>query len=250
MEAEKAVEDYRESFEDKNIQEALDNAVELARIGDRYLSEQEPWNNEDIRKETIHVSLQIIRALAATLYPFTPEASEKIADMLNISIHSTAGVDELMDPLIGGLEPGHELGEREILFEKIDTSEHRDETEEEKDNMENEFNKDTVSFEDFQEMDIRTGKVQKVEEHPNADKLYKIQVDVGEATLQTCAGLKNFYEPKDLDGKDVVVLANLEPTKLRGEKSECMMLAAESENGETVSLLQSDKNVEEGSIIK
>ena len=250
MEAEGAVEDYREAFENKNIQEALDNAVELARIGDRYLSEQEPWNNEDIRKETIHVALQIIRALAATLYPFTPQASEKIADMLNISIHSTAGVDELMDPLIGGLEPGHELGEREILFEKINTSEHQDETEEEEGNMEDKFNKDTVSFEDFQKMDIRTGKVQKVEEHPNADKLYKVQVDVGEATLQTCAGLKNFYEPKELEGKNVVVLANLEPTELRGDKSECMMLAAESMDGDTVSLLSVDGEMSIGNRIK
>ena len=250
-EAETAVENYREAFENKNIQEALDQAIELARIGDRYLSEEEPWNNEDIREETIHVSLQIIRALGATLHPFTPEASEKIGEMLNVNIHTSEGVDELMDPLVGGLEPGHELGEREILFEKIDTSEHQeDETEEEEDTMEHSFNEDTVSFEDFQDMDIRTGEVQKVEDHPNADKLYKVQVDVGEATLQTCAGLKNFYEPEDLEGKNVVVLANLEPTELRGETSECMMLAAESEDGETVSLLETDQEMDVGSRIK
>ena len=250
-EAETAVENYREAFENKNIQEALDHAIELARIGDRYLSEEEPWNNEDIQEETIHVSLQIIRALGATLHPFTPEASEKIGEMLNVNIHTSEGVDELMDPLVGGLEPGHELGEREILFEKIDTSEHQDdETEEEEDTMEHSFNEDTVSFEDFQDMDIRTGEVQKVEDHPNADKLYKVQVDVGEATLQTCAGLKNFYEPEDLEGKNVVVLANLEPTELRGETSECMMLAAESEDGETVSLLETDQEIDVGSRIK
>jgi methionine--tRNA ligase beta chain len=89
-----------------------------------------------------------------------------------------------------------------------------------------------------------------VEEHPNADKLYKVQVDVGEATLQTCAGLKNFYEPKELEGKNVVVLANLEPTELRGEKSECMMLAAESEDGDTVSLLSVDGEMSIGNRIK
>jgi methionine--tRNA ligase beta chain len=99
-------------------------------------------------------------------------------------------------------------------------------------------------------MDIRTGKVQKVEEHPNADKLYKVQVDIGETTLQTCAGLKNFYEPEELESKSVVVLANLEPTELRGEKSECMMLAAESEDGETVSLLETDQEIDVGSGIK
>jgi methionine--tRNA ligase beta chain len=89
-----------------------------------------------------------------------------------------------------------------------------------------------------------------VEEHPNADKLYKVQVDIGETTLQTCAGLKNFYEPEELEGKNVVVLANLEPTELRGEKSECMMLAAESEDGETVSLLETDQEIDVGSRIK
>ena len=254
-EAETTVEEYRDAFEEKNIQEALEKAVELARIGDRYLSEEEPWNNEEIREETIHVAVQIIRALGVTLYPFTPEASEKIGEMLNVNIHTSEGVDELMDPLVGGLEPGHELGEREILFEKIDTSDHKEEYEkdgeDEGENMkEDSFNEDTVGFEDFQEMDIRTGEVQEVEEHPNADKLYKVQVDVGDATLQTCAGLKNFYEPEELEGKTVVVLANLEPTELRGEKSECMMLAAESEDGETVSLLQPDQKLDSGSRIK
>ena len=251
-EAETAVENYREAFEDKELQEALDHATELARIGDRYLSEEEPWNNEEIREETIHVALQIIRALGTTLYPFMPEASEKIGEMLNVEIHTSEGIDELMDPLIGGLEPGHELGEREILFEKIDTSKHQQEYEEdEEENMtEHGFNEDTVSFDDFTAMDIRTGKVKEVKDHPNADKLYKVQVDVGETTLQTCAGLKNFYQPDELEGKSVVVLANLEPTELRGEKSECMMLAAETKDGETVSLLETDQEIDVGSKIK
>jgi methionyl-tRNA synthetase len=112
------------------------------------------------------------------------------------------------------------------------------------------FNEDTVSFDDFQDMDIRTGRVEEVGEHPNADKLYKVQIDVGETILQTCAGLKNFYEPEELEEKKVIVLANLEPTELRGEKSECMMLAAEDEDGETVSLLTTDQEMEIGSKIK
>jgi methionyl-tRNA synthetase len=241
-EASQAVEDYVDAFENHDLKQGLTHAIELARIGDRYLSEEEPWNNKDRREETIHVSIQIIRALGVTLYPFTPETTEKIEDMLNADIHTSEGVDALVDPLLGGLEPGHELGERELLFEKVDTSDQRGE--------EHDFNEDTVSFEDFQDMDIRTGEVQSVEEHPNADKLYKVKVDVGEAVLQTCAGLKNFYEREELEGKNVVVLANLEPTELRGEKSECMMLAAETEDGETVSLLETDEEMEIGSKIK
>ncbi len=238
----KITEEYVEAFEDHRISEALERALELARLGDRYLSEEEPWNNEERREETIHVSIQIIRALGVTLHPFTPETTEKIEKMLNADIHTSEGADELVDPFLGGLEPGHELGEREILFEKIDTSDRRE--------ADHDFNDETVSFDDFQEMDIRTGEVQEVEEHPNADKLYRVQVNVGEATLQTCAGLKNFYSKEELEGKNVVVLANLEPTELRGEKSECMMLAAETEDGETVSLLETDEEIEIGSRIK
>ena len=143
------------------------------------------------------------------------------------------------------MEAGSELGEREILFEKIDVSDYREEDIEDDEEEENDamkkFNEDTVSFEQFGEMDLRVGKVESVEEHPNADKLYKVQ---------TCAGLKNFYEPEELEDRKVVVLANLEPAELRGEKSECMMLAAESDDGETVSLLETDKEMEVGDKIK
>ncbi len=248
-EAEELVDGYEEAFEDHNIKEALENALDLARLGDQYLSEEEPWNNEDRRKETINVAIQIIRGLGVTLYPFTPDTSQKIADMLSTEIHTEEGFDELLDPLLGGIESGHELGEREILFEKIDTEDKRAE-EEMKDEEKHDLNTDTVSFEEFGEMDIRVGEVQKVEEHPNADKLYKVQVEVDEGvTLQTCAGLKNHYSSDELEGRKVVVLANLEPAELRGEKSECMMLAAEDDEG-NVALLESGKEMEVGSKIK
>ena len=254
MEAEEAVEEYRNAFENKNIQQALDESIELARIGDRYLSEQEPWNNEEIRDETIHVSLQIIRALAATVYPFMPEASEKIGSMLGIDIHTSEGVDELMDPLVGGLEPGHKLEEREILFEKIDVSEHKKDNdegarEEQEDGGVKKFNQKTVSFDDFTEMDMRIGKITSVEEHPNADKLYKVKVDIGETTLQTCAGLKNQFKKEELENQTVAVLANLEPSQLRGETSECMILVAEDEE-ENISLISPNKEIKKGSKVR
>ena len=245
-EAEEIVKEYQQQFDNHNLKEALDKSIELARLGDRYLSEEEPWNNEDRRNETIHVAVRLIRALGVTLYPFTPETSEKIGEMLNTEIHTEEGFNELLDPLLGGIESGHELGEREILFEKIDVE---DKQEEKEDNMENVYNTDTVSFEDFQDMKIRVGEVLTVEDHPNADRLYKVKIDVGETELQTCAGLKNHYEPEELEGKKVVVLANLEPAELRGEKSECMMLAAEDEK-DNVALLQTEKDMKTGSKVK
>ena len=253
--AESIVEDYIEAFENKELSEALDHAVDLARLGDQYLSEEEPWNNESRREETIHVAIQIIRALGVTLYPFTPESSQKIGEMLNADIHTSEGADELLDPLLGGLEPGHELGEREILFEKIDVSDHIESDEDSEDeeteetSEDHDFNSDTVSFDDFMDMDMRTGEIESVEEHPNADKLYKVKVDIGEAVLQTCAGLKNHYEKEELEGKEVTVLANLEPTELRGETSECMILVAEDEE-ENISILRPEDDMPKGSKVR
>jgi len=126
--------------------------------------------------------------------------------------------------------------------------EEEEETEETEDKEDSVLNVETVSFEDFNEMDIRVGEIQKVEEHPDADRLYKVQIDVGEEVLQTCAGLKNHYEKREIEDRKVIVLANLEPSELRGETSECMMLAAENEE-ENVSLLETGKDMKVGSKI-
>ena len=243
------VDEYIEAFESHDLRTGVEKATEIARIGDQYLSEEEPWNNEDRQEETIHVSLHLIRAIGVMLYPYTPEASEKIADMLNTEIHTEEGDDELVEPLLGNLGSGHELGEKEILFEKIDVEEDRPEQEDKNEEEESRDMKGLVSFDEFQDMDLRVGEVLKVEDHPNADKLYKVQLGVGEKQLQTCAGLVNHYEKEDLEGRQVIVLANLEPTELRGEKSECMMLAAEDEK-ENVELLGLENELEIGSKVR
>ena len=248
-EIEKLLKEYDENFENHKLKEALSTALDIARHGDKYLSKEQPWNHENRREETIYTAIQIIDALSKTMQPFIPEASQEIAKQLGTEINSEEGVNELERE---NLEPGHELGEREILFEKIDTEDQREQKEDdqkmEQDNEteENHFNSDTVSFDDFMDMDIRTGKIEKVEEHPNADKLYKVQIDVGKTTLQTCAGLKNHYTKEELEGKDVIVLTNLEPTELRGETSECMVLVAENQEGK-ISMLTTEEEIELGS---
>jgi len=88
-----------------------------------------------------------------------------------------------------------------------------------------------------------------VEDHPNADKLYLVKIDVGDRVLQSCAGLKNHYKKSELENRAVVVLTNLEPAELRGEKSECMMLAAEDSEG-NVELLGLENNLEPGSEVR
>lgn len=248
--AEEIVDEYQECFDNHDLRGALDRALDLARLGDQYLSEEEPWNNEDRRAGVLRVAVQLVRGLGVTLYPFTPEASEKIADMLDTEIHADEGYNEFIDPLLGGVGAGEELGEREQLFEKIDVEDKKPEGQDE-DEEEPEGVKMTndISFEEFQELDLRIAEVLEVEEHPNADKLYVVQLDVGGETLQTCAGLVNHYSKEQLEGRKVVVLANLEASELRGETSECMMLAAEDQDG-NVSLLGTDSDMEVGSEVR
>ncbi|MFB6191529.1 MAG: methionine--tRNA ligase subunit beta, partial [Candidatus Nanohaloarchaea archaeon] len=157
--------------------------------------------------------------------------------------------DEFTDALLGGVGAGETLGEREELFEKIDVEDKKEDEEDEEQEAEGVKMTGDISFEEFQDLDIRIGEVLEVEEHPNADRLYKVQLDVGDEQLQTCAGLVNHYEPEELEGRKVVVLANLEASELRGEKSECMMLAAEDEEG-NVSLLGTEKEMEVGSEVR
>ena len=105
-----------------------------------------------------------------------------------------------------------------------------------------------VSFSDFSKLDIRIGKVLSVEEHPNADRLYVLRVDIGEKEIQLVAGVKNYYSPEELIGKNIVVLANLEHKTLRGVESQGMLLAAQSQD--TVSILSPDKEVPAGSKVR
>ncbi len=105
-----------------------------------------------------------------------------------------------------------------------------------------------VSFEDFKKLEIRIGKVAKVEGHPNAEKLYILKVNLGAKEIQLVAGLKPFYTASALEGKSIAVLVNLEPKNIRGVESQGMLLAAESKDD--VSVLTSDKNIEPGGLIR
>jgi methionyl-tRNA synthetase len=102
-----------------------------------------------------------------------------------------------------------------------------------------------VSFKEFQSLDLRVGKILSVENVPNADKLYKLSVDVGEKKITLVAGLRTYYKPEDIKGKKIIVVVNLDPVVLKGVKSEGMLLAAQE--GEKVSLLTVDKDVKPGS---
>jgi len=105
-----------------------------------------------------------------------------------------------------------------------------------------------VSFDDFSKIDMRIGKILSADEHPNADKLYVLRVDIGEKEIQLVAGIKNYYTADELTGKNIVVLTNLEPRTLRGVESQGMLLAAQSED--TVSVLSPDREMPAGSKVR
>ncbi|MCJ7478955.1 MAG: methionine--tRNA ligase [Candidatus Nanohaloarchaeota archaeon QJJ-7] len=245
---EQLVLEYDEAFEqEKSPKKALQKALEIARLGDEFLQNEEPWNDEGNREEVLYRSLEIVEAIAITFYPFTPSASENIWEML--------GREELVDgrdrlkrfiDRETVLTAGDELGEREILFEKVEAEELSEAVEDVVDEGDDTMSE--ISFDEFQEMDLRTATITEVKEHPNADKLYLLQIDVGEDIKQSVAGLVEHYEPGELEGKNVVVVNNLETSELRGEKSECMVLAAD--DGEDVVLLEPSTAIGDGAEVR
>jgi methionyl-tRNA synthetase len=172
-----------------------------------------------------------------------------MAEQLGFELHDEEGYDEVMEPLAGGIMSGSEIGDPEPIFEKVDVSDRGEERDGQPQEGQEDEDEDAVSIDDFDAMDMRVGQVEEVEEHPNADRLYMVQVDVGDRTLQTCAGLRNHYNPEELEGRKVTVLANLESSELRGKTSECMILAADDGDGEVV-VLQPGSDISTGSKVR
>ena len=242
------LEAYTEVIDDeKNLKQGLERAVEIARRGDEFLSQEEPWNHEEKQADVIYCCLQSLQALALAIYPYTPEASRRLWTMLHGSdtiIDGSDRISELRETDLF-LEPGAELGETEILFEKVDAEELAAAVEEQdEDESKEEETMDTITFDEFDAIDLRTATVESVADHPNADSLYILQIDVGDEVKQSCAGLKDYMEPSELEGKSVIVVNNMEPTELRGETSECMLLAVE--HGDDVVVLQPEEKVPDG----
>jgi len=237
--------EFRKALDQANFPKAIDSVTNLARKTNKYITEEEPWKNEKRRKEVTYTSLQVTKALSLYLEPFIPETANKIKKFLNINPDKLEQAKER-------LEPGHEIGEYEPLFEKISKKEiKKHEKEFGNKNQEEEVQKmDKIPFKRFKELEIKTGKIKKVEEVENADKLYKIKIDIGEEKRTTVAGLKKHYSPEELKNKEVAVVTNLEPTEIMGVKSEAMILAAVQEEEDKVALLKPDKEIKPGTPVE
>ena len=241
-------------LEQYKFREAQFEAMNLARIGNRYITECEPWKvwkTDPKRVETIlNISLQLTANLAIAFEPFLPFSSKKLRQMLNIESFewNQLGQTDI-------LKPGHQLAEPELLFEKIEDEtiqKQLDKLEETK--RANEAAaykaqpiKENIDFSEWEKLDIRVGHIKNCEKVKKAKKLLKFTLDDGSGTDRTIvSGIAAFYEPEDLIGKDVLFIANLAPRTLMGIESQGMILSAENFDG-SLSVTTILKEVKPGS---
>ena len=235
-----------DSMEKVRLKEGIHTMMALVNEANRYFNSQAPWKliKEDRSKcETVlNISLQIGRYLTYGFYPYIPHAVERWYDMLKMQGPGKGNYTDAFEPFKEGME----LEMPEPLFTKLEPPEMTEEEATEMDEKQEE--KGLVAFEDFMKMDLRVGRILSVEDHPKADRLYIIKVDIGGSEpRQIVAGLKKYYSREEMVGKKIILVSNLQPAKLRGVDSNGMLLAAES--GEIVSLLTIDKDVQPGSKI-
>ena len=230
------VEAYLEIFK---FREAQKEAMNLARIGNKYIAETEPWKlwkTDPKRVETIlYISLQLVANLSIAFEPFLPFSSKKLREMINMTEYnwSELGSTDL-------LPAGKQLAEPELLFDKIDDeaieAQLRKLEETKKANKAASYKaepiKKDVSFEDFEKLDIRVGHIIKCEKVKKSKKLLQFTIDDGSGVERTIlSGIAAYYEPEQLTGKDVLFVANFAPRKMMGIESQGMILSAVNFDG-------------------
>ena len=242
-----------ELIENYRFRDALAEVLNLARLGNKYLAETQPWHlikTDAARTGTVlNVSLQIAAALAPLLEPFLPESAQKLADQLNIALGNwiSAGLSDT-------LTVGHQLQESALLFAKIEDA--VVETQVQKllnTKKENQLAstpvapaKDDVSFDDFGQMDLRIGTIVAAEKVAKTKKLLKLTVDLGLEERTIVSGIAEYFIPEALIGQQVQILLNLAPREIKGIKSQGMLLMAENADG-TLALMQPSVPVRNGS---
>ena len=230
------------SIERYRFREASQELMNLARLGNKYLADEEPWKvikTDPERVQTImYVALQISAALAIVSEPFLPWSSQKLKTMLQLPTHSWAAV-QTGEPLLAAT---HKIGTAELLFAKIEDSEIEQQLEKlAQSKLANtiankvvEPQKETVSFEDFSKLDMRVGTIIAAEKMPKAKKLLVLQVDTGIDVRTIVSGIAESFTAESLVGKRVTVLVNLAPRALRGVESQGMILMTETPEGKLV----------------
>ena len=232
------------------FREALSLVLDLARVGNKYLAETEPWKEKDNERvgTIMNIALQITASLAIVSEPFLPFTSAKVFNMLNIDVqkwNSAGGADVL--------SAGHQLNPTELLFTKIEDNVVEKQVQKLLDTKKmNELEnkkvpelKPTIQYDDFSKLDIRVGTILEAEKVAKSDKLLKFLVDDGFEKRTILSGIAKHFTPEEMVGKQVTFLANLAPRKMMGIESNGMILMAEDRDG-SLALLQPHKAVWNG----
>ena len=243
------VEELLDSFKFRDAQK---EAMNLARIGNKYITDCEPWKvvktDAERVKTIIYISLQLTANLAIAFEPFLPFSSRKLRGMLNMDSFDW---DQLGRTDL--LQPGHQLAKPELLFEKIEDDVIEAQIQKlldtKKANEAASYKakpiRETIAFEDFQKLDIRVGTVLECTKVPKADKLLCFKIDDGLECRTIVSGISKYYKPEELVGKQVCFIANLPPRKLKGIESQGMILSALNYD-DTLSVITVDREVKPG----
>ena len=249
--------DVEKLLDEFRFRDAQKEAMNLARIGNKYLADSEPWKlqkTDPKRVETIlNLSLQLVANLAIAFEPFLPFSSKKLRHMLNMEEFDWNDLG-LPRTLIAA---GHKINKPELLFEKIDDAPIQAQVDKllatkaanEAAGRKAEPQKADMPFENFEKMDLRVGTVKECVKVEKSDKLLRFVIDDGLETRTIVSGIAKFYKPEELVGKQVCFIANLPPRKLRGIESQGMILSAENPDG-TLSLLTPDRKCADGACVK
>ncbi|WP_108867864.1 methionine--tRNA ligase [Aquimarina aquimarini] len=249
------------SIDRYRFREASQELLNVARLGNKYLADEEPWKliktDEERTKTIMYVALQIASALATLSEPFLPFTSTKLKSIL---CHSTLDLETTWNEINSRdilLPANHKIGKAELLFSKIEDTEIQKQLDKleatkkanEAENKTVTPQKDSATFEDFTKMDIRVGTIIEAEKMPKAKKLLVLKVDTGLDTRTIVSGIAEHFSPEEIIGKKVTVLVNLAPRKLRGVESEGMILMTETPHGKLVFLNPDEGNVNPGAVI-
>ena len=238
-------EKIEQSLERYRFREAQQELMNMARLGNKYLADEEPWKliktDPERVKTVMYVALQIATALAVASEPFLPFTSEKLKRMLQLGAITWENLKTNANEL---LKAGHRIGTAELLFEKIEDAAiekqlQRLENTKLANKQEAQANtevtvapqKELISYDDFAKMDIRIGTILEAEKMPKADKLLILKVDTGIDQRTIVSGIAQSFDPEEIIGKKVTVLVNLAPRKLRGVESQGMILMVENSEG-------------------
>lgn len=253
------------SIERYRFREALNEMMNVARLGNKYLADEEPWKvikeNPERVQTQMYVALQIATALSSLCEPFLPFTADKLREILNVERMDWKTITT-STALIGA---GHTIGEAKLLFDKIEDEQIQkqlDKLEATKKENTAEITteitteevtitpqKEETTFDDFMKMDIRVGTILEAEKMPKADKLLILKVDTGIDVRTVVSGIAEHFTPEEIIGKRVTVLANLAPRKLRGVESQGMILMTNDVEGKLVFVNPDKEGVENGALI-